>query len=84
MVVPSPAWTVERAPRIVPLRIDEVVARAGWRALIPPEVGTERMTAEREWAEALTERGGFEPPMDGTAHTGFRDRRIQPLCHLSG
>jgi hypothetical protein len=30
-----------------------------------------------------TERGGFEPPMDGNAHTGFRDRRIQPLCHLS-
>jgi hypothetical protein len=29
------------------------------------------------------ERGGFEPPMDGNAHTGFRDRRIQPLCHLS-
>ena len=22
--------------------------------------------------------------MDETAHTGFRDRRIQPLCHLSG
>jgi hypothetical protein len=22
----------------------------------------------------LTERGGFEPPMDGNAHTGFRDR----------
>ena len=21
--------------------------------------------------------------MDETAHTGFRDRRIQPLCHLS-
>ena len=32
----------------------------------------------------LTERGGFEPPMDRIAHTGFRDRRIQPLCHLSG
>ena len=30
------------------------------------------------------EREGFEPSMDGTAHTGFRDRRIQPLCHLSG
>jgi hypothetical protein len=22
--------------------------------------------------------------MDEAAHTGFRDRRIQPLCHLSG
>jgi GFO/IDH/MocA oxidoreductase family protein len=32
----------------------------------------------------LAERGGFEPPMDRIAHTGFRDRRIQPLCHLSG
>jgi hypothetical protein len=31
-----------------------------------------------------TEREGFEPSMDGIAHTGFRDRRIQPLCHLSG
>src|SRR2546423_11627328 len=30
------------------------------------------------------EREGFEPSMDETAHTGFRDRRIQPLCHLSG
>jgi len=29
------------------------------------------------------EREGFEPSMDETAHTGFRDRRIQPLCHLS-
>ena len=32
----------------------------------------------------LAEREGFEPSMDETAHTGFRDRRIQPLCHLSG
>jgi hypothetical protein len=30
-----------------------------------------------------TERGGFEPPKDRKALTGFRDRRIQPLCHLS-
>ncbi len=34
-------------------------------------------------ADAATEREGFEPSMDETAHTGFRDRRIQPLCHLS-
>jgi site-specific DNA recombinase len=32
----------------------------------------------------MAEREGFEPSMDETAHTGFRDRRIQPLCHLSG
>jgi hypothetical protein len=31
----------------------------------------------------MAEREGFEPSMDETAHTGFRDRRIQPLCHLS-
>jgi hypothetical protein len=29
------------------------------------------------------ERGGFEPPVHGKADNGFRDRRIQPLCHLS-
>ena len=29
------------------------------------------------------EREGFEPPMEVTPHNGFRDRRIQPLCHLS-
>jgi hypothetical protein len=38
----------------------------------------------RNWYAQQTERGGFEPPMDRKAHTGFRDRRIQPLCHLSG
>ena len=31
----------------------------------------------------VAEGEGFEPSMDETAHTGFRDRRIQPLCHLS-
>jgi uncharacterized protein YbjQ (UPF0145 family) len=30
-----------------------------------------------------TERGGFEPPNDETAVNGFRDRRFQPLSHLS-
>gem|GEM_PF-5561568 len=29
------------------------------------------------------ERGGFEPPVHCKADNGFRDRRIQPLCHLS-
>src|SRR5690349_13580586 len=27
---------------------------------------------------------GFEPSMDVSAHNGFQDRRIQPLCHPSG
>jgi hypothetical protein len=31
----------------------------------------------------LAERGGFEPPVRCKANNGFRDRRIQPLCHLS-
>ena len=42
---------------------------------IPRKCGNPALSAERE---------GFEPSMDETAHTGFRDRRIQPLCHLSG
>src|ERR1700750_1702015 len=28
--------------------------------------------------------GGIRTPDGLIAHTGFRDRRIQPLCHLSG
>ena len=37
-----------------------------------------------EWvAEAMAERGGFEPPSPVSRTNGFRDRRIQPLCHLS-
>jgi MMPL family len=35
----------------------------------------QRVSAERE---------GFEPSSDRKTRTGFRDRRIQPLCHLSG
>jgi hypothetical protein len=38
----------------------------------------------RNWSAQQTERGGFEPPSDRKTRTGFRDRRIQPLCHLSG
>jgi hypothetical protein len=61
------------------------LARAGPRGH-PPEPALPRphsLAAARKAPES-TERGGFEPPMDGNAHTGFRDRRIQPLCHLSG
>jgi hypothetical protein len=39
--------------------------------------------AEASDYRVSAEREGFEPSMDETAHTGFRDRRIQPLCHLS-
>ena len=31
----------------------------------------------------MAERGGFEPPSPVSRTNGFRDRRIQPLCHLS-
>ncbi len=31
----------------------------------------------------VAERGGFEPPDDANAVNGFRDRRFQPLSHLS-
>jgi hypothetical protein len=40
------------------------------RCLYPPRAkGSQRV---------ITEREGFEPSMDGTAHTGFRDRRRGP------
>ncbi len=32
----------------------------------------------------MTEGEGFEPPVHLSAHNGFQDRRIQPLCHPSG
>ena len=31
----------------------------------------------------MAEREGFEPSRRRTTSNGFRDRRIQPLCHLS-
>ena len=31
----------------------------------------------------LAEGVGFEPPIPGRAYTGFRVRRIRPLCHPS-
>jgi len=38
----------------------------------PPRPARPRETAANR--RMTTERGGFEPPMDGNAHTGFRDR----------
>ena len=31
----------------------------------------------------LAERKGFEPLVEETPYNGFRDRRLQPLSHLS-
>ena len=64
-------------------------------ALRPGEVGTPVVTApEHEQTPGTTpstkgsskstmaEREGFEPPVR-QAHSGFQDRHIRPLCHLS-
>ena len=34
--------------------------------------------------DAVTERAGFEPAVRFDTYTGLANRRIQPLCHLSG
>ena len=50
-----------------------------------PEEGCRRRMPEEvpeEEAEREVEREGFEPPMDETAHTGFRDRRTRPKSPL--
>ena len=47
----------------------------------------ERGQPDRPAARGNGERsgeGGIRTPDGLKAHTGFRDRRIQPLCHLSG
>ena len=49
-----------------------------------PPIERRRLLPRKATVTEQTEREGFEPSMDVTAHTGFRDRRIQPLCHLSG
>ena len=49
-----------------------------------PPIERRRLLPRKTTVTEQTEREGFEPSMDETAHTGFRDRRIQPLCHLSG
>ncbi len=41
-------------------------------------------TVKREGSKsALAERVGFEPTIPITQDSGFRDRRLQPLGHLS-
>ena len=41
------------------------------------------MRSDEEKDLQMAERGGFEPPNELAPVNGFRDRRIQPLCHLS-
>ena len=38
--------------------------------------------SRRSTTGSMAERGGFEPPVR-QAHSGFQDRHIRPLCHLS-
>ncbi len=39
--------------------------------------------AEMDMSVTENGEGGIRTPDGLKAHTGFRDRRIQPLCHLS-
>ena len=41
-----------------------------------------RIATEGSSKHEMAERGGFEPPVR-QAHSGFQDRHIRPLCHLS-
>ena len=41
-----------------------------------------RPISRRSTTGPMAERGGFEPPVR-QAHSGFQDRHIRPLCHLS-
>lgn len=41
-----------------------------------------RIATEGSSKHDMAERGGFEPPVR-QAHSGFQDRHIRPLCHLS-
>ena len=41
-----------------------------------------RIATEGSSKRDMAERGGFEPPVR-QAHSGFQDRHIRPLCHLS-
>jgi GAF domain-containing protein len=52
----------------------------------PPQNETHVPRRVRHMSRDITsaEREGFEPSSDRKTRTGFRDRRIQPLCHLSG
>ena len=47
--------------------------------------GSERLTTQLSELAGLVlaEREGFEPSIRQKAYTGFRVRRIRPLCHLS-
>ena len=47
-------------------------------------VNTKPLDASIEGLLVVKRRGGDSNPRDGKPSTGFRDRRVQPLCHLSG
>ena len=57
------------------LSVDDYFSRVG-RLIFPQVKGVFKK-------KKLAERGGFEPPYPRRRVNGFRDRRIQPLCHLS-
>ena len=46
-------------------------------------VGRTNGSEFRDRQVKMAERGGFEPPIRNKPYAGFRDRCIQPLCHLS-
>jgi hypothetical protein len=39
---------------------------------------------DQDRASRKAERGRFELPLPENRQTGFRNQRVQPLCHLSG
>lgn len=52
--------------------------------LEPPTPGLgNRCSVLLSYGAMLAEREGFEPSWHLTMPSGFQDRRIQPLCHLS-
>ena len=53
----------------------------GCRTKLPDKTGTTVPLAVA--CDALTERVGFEPTVTEDRHTGFRDRHLKPLGHLS-
>ncbi len=52
------------------------------RGLPVTRASTRDLDSIQRWA-AIRRGGGFEPPMDGNAHTGFRDRRGVPESPLN-
>jgi hypothetical protein len=69
-------WTVQchpESPGLVPRQGAPVASLLPQRGEKP----------QRQGLSGLDGEGGIRTPDGLKAHTGFRDRRIQPLCHLS-